>query len=691
MSVKISGVMKDAMGKPIPDCTIALKALHTTATVITKTVGSLQPEENGSYSMDVELGKYSVTLCVEGYPPNDVGEIYVHSESAPGTLNYYLGLPTEGDLPPAAIQQFEAMVELVSQQAAQVEKDKAAADVSAKAAKLSETNAKTSETNAGKSAAAALVSEKAAKTSETNTAKGIEAAAASAQAAKLSENNADGSKKAAQASAAEALASQGDAKTSETNAGNSAKAASGSADKAKSEADRATTATDGKQDKNALLTAIAALNTAADQIITLTGKNSVATAVLTKFAKEMLAKTDAGGIREYLGLKEALKIGDFGVGAVNPPLITNNVTEKTGLYSALTDNNELGTAWSIQGQAVGMINLGMHHSNSNAFKSQIATSYGSSGRVFYRCSLDGVWKAWKEVATTGVAGFELGNNSKIVGVSGQTGFQIQNRARAENDPSSSLTIAIPIGVNERPFLYQSPRSSNEGAILSRLPSVSGDLLAGNVTPKNMVNQNFNNHSLTSFDTFISGGTTHGAMNGPNVGYGNLLTFGVNTAATGQYCTQIVTDKTNAATYIRCRGDGSTPVWTGWQKVTVAPVSDENMKDIRGNLNVEGALDNVNRMEFKIFAFIGDESQRFRRGVISQQIKKIDKDYVSLVADHLCLDPTPMLLDGLAAIKALRARDEENKKRIYKLEGEVEQLKLLVASLIEKPAEMHEIS
>lgn len=377
-----------------------------------------------------------------------------------------------------------------------------------------------------------------------------------------------------------------------------------------------------------------------------------------------------------VGLKEALKIGDFGIGAVNPPLVTNSVTEKTGLYSALTDNNELGAAWSIQGQAVGVINLGMHHSNSNAFKSQIATSYGSSGRVFYRCSLDGVWKAWKEVATTGVAGFELGNNSKIVGVSGQTGFQIQNRARADNDSSSSLTIAIPIGVNERPFLYQSPRSSNEGAILSRLPSVSGDLLAGNVTPKNMANQNFNNHSLTSFDTFISGGTTHGAMNGPNVGYGNLLTFGVNTAATGQYCTQIVTDKINAATYIRCRNDGANPVWTAWNKVTTAPISDENMKDIRGSLNVEGALDNVNRMEFKIFAFKGDESQRYRRGVISQQIKKIDKDYVSQVADHLCLDPTPMLLDGLAAIKALRARDEENKERIYKLEREIEELKSL---------------
>uniref|UniRef100_UPI002672A998 prophage tail fiber N-terminal domain-containing protein n=1 Tax=Hafnia alvei TaxID=569 RepID=UPI002672A998 len=315
MPTVISGILKDGMGKPIPNCTIELKALRTSTTVITKTIASQQPEKNGSYSMNVELGKYGVTLCVEGFPSNYVGEIYVHSGSVPGTLNYYLGLPTEGDLPPAAIQQFEAMVELVSQQSAQVGKDKAAAAKSAADALASQTAAKASETNAGKSAGAALASEKAAKTSETNTAKGIEAAAASAQAAKLSEDNADVSKKAAQTSAAEALASQGAAKTSETNAGNSAKAASGSADKAKAEADRATAATDGKQDENALLTAIAALNTAADQIITLTGKNSVETAVLTKFAKEMLAKTDADSVREYLGLKEALKIGDFGVGS----------------------------------------------------------------------------------------------------------------------------------------------------------------------------------------------------------------------------------------------------------------------------------------------------------------------------------------------------------------------------------------
>ena len=409
MPTVISGILKDGMGKPIPNCTIELKALRTSTTVITKTIASQQPEKNGSYSMNVELGKYGVTLCVEGFPPNYVGEIYVHSGSVPGTLNYYLGLPTEGDLPPAAIQQFEAMVELVSQQSAQVGKDKAAAAKSAADALASQTAAKASETNAGKSAGAALASEKAAKTSETNTAKGIEAAAASAQSAKLSEDNADVSKKAAQTSAAEALVSQGAAKTSETNAGNSAKAASGSADKAKSEADRATTATDGKQDKNALLTAIAALNTAADQIITLTGKNSVATAVLTKFAKDMLAKTDAAGVREYLGLKEALIRGDYGFGATHSPVIGgsnasgNSVTEPNGMYSALADYNDLGTAWGIGGQAVGLINLGMHPTASDKFKSQIATSYSTSGRLFFRCSLDATWRAWKEVMYNGYA------------------------------------------------------------------------------------------------------------------------------------------------------------------------------------------------------------------------------------------------------------------------------------------------
>lgn len=274
------------------------------------------------------------------------------------------------------------------------------------------------------------------------------------------------------------------------------------------------------------------------------------------------------------------------------------------------------------------------------------------------------------------SGFLVQNKPK----SGYVVFTVQNNDRTPSDNGCRVAIEIP-DTSARPYLLQSRNDgTNTGQIVNALPQRPGDILVGNVTVLNMTGMNFNNYSSTAFQSFINGASPSTTAS-PGISYGNLITFGTNTAATGEYCTQLATDKSSAATTIRCRGDGAA-AWTTWQKLTMAPVSDENMKNIRGNLNTEGALDNVNRMEFKIFAFKGDESQRYRRGVISQQIKKIDKDYVTQVADHLCLDPTPMLLDGLAAIKALRARDEESKERISTLESEVEKFKLLVNGLVE---------
>nr|WP_321162143.1 prophage tail fiber N-terminal domain-containing protein [Escherichia coli] len=51
MSVQISGVLKDGTGKPVPDCTIELKATRTSETVIVTTVAECQP------------GKQAVTPC----------------------------------------------------------------------------------------------------------------------------------------------------------------------------------------------------------------------------------------------------------------------------------------------------------------------------------------------------------------------------------------------------------------------------------------------------------------------------------------------------------------------------------------------------------------------------------------------------------------------------------------------------
>ena len=127
-------------------------------------------------------------------------------------------------------------------------------------------------------------------------------------------------------------------------------------------------------------------------------------------------------------------------------------------------------------------------------------------------------------------------------------------------------------------------------------------------------------------------------------------------------------------------------WKPWSQYTMSAVSDERLKDVLGNLNVEGALDNINRMDFKLFRFKEERDQNkeptVRRGVISQQIRGIDKEYTKLIGGYYHLDRTPMLLDGLAAIKALRARDEQNKERIADLESRLSALEVLVNRLIE---------
>lgn len=59
MPVLISGVLKDATGTAVQNCTIQLKAYRTSTTVIVNTVASENPDEAGRYSMDVEQGQYT--------------------------------------------------------------------------------------------------------------------------------------------------------------------------------------------------------------------------------------------------------------------------------------------------------------------------------------------------------------------------------------------------------------------------------------------------------------------------------------------------------------------------------------------------------------------------------------------------------------------------------------------------------
>ncbi|EAB3066263.1 prophage tail fiber N-terminal domain-containing protein, partial [Salmonella enterica] len=246
MPVLISGVLKDATGTPVQNCTIQLKACRTSTTVVVNTVASENPDDAGRYSMDVEQGQYTVTLLVEGYPPSHAGVITVYDDSKPGTLNDFLGAMTEDDVRPEALRRFEAMVEEVARQASEASRNATAAgqaseqaQTSAARAGASETAAKTSETQAASSAGDAGASATAAAASE-------KAAAASAAAAKISETNAATSASTAAASATAASSSASEASnhaaasdTSASLAAQSSTAAGAAATRAEDAAKRA--------------------------------------------------------------------------------------------------------------------------------------------------------------------------------------------------------------------------------------------------------------------------------------------------------------------------------------------------------------------------------------------------------------------------------------------------------------------
>ncbi|EEY6241892.1 phage tail protein [Escherichia coli] len=117
MAIKISGVLKDGTGKPVPGCTIELKARRTTETVIVTTVAQGLPGETGSYSLDVEPGWYRVTLNTEGYAPSYVGDIVVKEDSTPGTLNKFLMDQEDAQYYPKALAELEAVAEEILKRA----------------------------------------------------------------------------------------------------------------------------------------------------------------------------------------------------------------------------------------------------------------------------------------------------------------------------------------------------------------------------------------------------------------------------------------------------------------------------------------------------------------------------------------------------------------------------------------------
>ncbi|MBG0536907.1 tail fiber domain-containing protein, partial [Enterobacter hormaechei] len=106
----------------------------------------------------------------------------------------------------------------------------------------------------------------------------------------------------------------------------------------------------------------------------------------------------------------------------------------------------------------------------------------------------------------------------------------------------------------------------------------------------------------------------------------------------------------------------------WTQMQAVGTSDINFKKDITELDTEIALANIDAMEFVSFRYKNDDSGAVRRGVIAQQVEKIDPQYVHSAegVGKMTLDLNPLLMDALAAIKALNAKVAELSKQVDEL-------------------------
>lgn len=108
----------------------------------------------------------------------------------------------------------------------------------------------------------------------------------------------------------------------------------------------------------------------------------------------------------------------------------------------------------------------------------------------------------------------------------------------------------------------------------------------------------------------------------------------------------------------------------WTQMQSVGTSDINFKKDITELDTDVALANIDAMEFVSFRYKNDDTETLRRGVIAQQVEKIDPQYVHSAegVGKMTLDLNPLLMDALAAIKALNARVEDLSQQIEALKS-----------------------
>lgn len=105
MSTLISGILKNANGQPMPNVSITLTSLRTNRETIVSTETALQTSADGSYSFEIVIGTYAVSMGLNSVSQTVVGQIQVFVDSTPGTLEDFLTIPGVDEVTPEILAQ----------------------------------------------------------------------------------------------------------------------------------------------------------------------------------------------------------------------------------------------------------------------------------------------------------------------------------------------------------------------------------------------------------------------------------------------------------------------------------------------------------------------------------------------------------------------------------------------------------
>ena len=230
-------------------------------------------------------------------------------------------------------------------------------------------------------------------------------------------------------------------------------------------------------------------------------------------------------------------------------------------------------------------------------------------------------------------------------------------------------------------------NSKSGGTISSGVTVSGKLISQNGTAGPYINAlNAPGYKQVVANDSSAVSAIFGYTNGYNNGSGFELTTGLGAVGTGNssWPQTVLMQAANNGDYgarvwtfsmstgdLVCNGSGNQG---GSYSFTKSAISDIALKDdIQYNDGLQSYA-NVKKLLPCTFIYKDDTEGRIRRGVIAQDIREIDEEYVKEIPNHfddtstLALDTNVLLLDTMLALKYTIKQLEETQKELAELKN-----------------------